>query len=49
MIDEDNGAIPLLRLSASGYLPLGEENGEYLLLRLDGRSTRLTGYETGSV
>ncbi|MCH8009931.1 MAG: hypothetical protein IIC91_13820 [Chloroflexi bacterium] len=49
VIDEDNAAIPLLQLSAAGYLPLGEEDGEYLLLRVDGRSTRLTGYQTGSV
>ena len=49
VIDEDNAAIPLLQLSAAGYLPLGEEDGEYLLLRVDDRSTRLTGYQTGSV
>jgi hypothetical protein len=49
VIDEDNGALPLLQLSAAGYLPLGEEDGEYLLLRVDGRSERLTGYQTGSV
>ncbi len=49
VIEEDNAALPLLELSAAGYLPLGEEDGEYLLLRVDGQSDRLTGYQTGSV
>ncbi len=43
-----NPALPLLQLSASGYLPLGEEDGRFLLLRPAG-GTQLTGYRTGSV
>ena len=43
-----NAALPLVRLSSAGYLPLGEENGEFLLLRVGGGS-RLTGYQTGHV
>ncbi len=49
VIDEDNAALPLVELTSAGYLPLGEEDGSYLLLRVDGRSEHLTGYRTGSV
>ena len=49
VIEEENAALPLLQLSAAGLLPLGEEDGRYLLLRVAGNSSRLTGYQTGSV
>ena len=42
-----NPALPLVQLTAAGYLPLGEENGEFTLIRLNG--ARLTGYRTESV
>jgi hypothetical protein len=42
-----NPALPLVRLSSAGYLPLGEEGGHYLLLNVSG--TRLTGYRTANV
>jgi hypothetical protein len=45
-LDGGNPALPLVQLSAAGYLPLGEENGRFLLLRPAG-GTRLTGYRTG--
>ena len=41
-----NHALPLVQLSAAGFLPMGEENGRFLLLRPSG-GTRLTGYRTG--
>ena len=44
-----NPATPLVQLSAAGLLPIGEEDGRLLLLRIAGRSQRLTGYQTGSV
>ena len=45
-----NPALPLVQLSAAGYLPLGEEDGRFLLLRLgNGGGTHLTGYRTGAV
>ena len=44
-----NAAAPLVQLSAGGLLPMGEENGRFLLLRIVGRSQRLTGYRTGSI
>ena len=44
-----NPATPLLPLSSAGLLPMGEENGRFLLLRIAGRSQRLTGYQTGSI
>lgn len=43
-----NAALPLVQLSAAGYLPLGEEAGRFLLLRV-GEGSHLTGYRTGSV
>ena len=46
-LNGENPSLPLLRLSASGYLPLGEEDGRFLLLRV-GNGTHLTGYRTGS-
>lgn len=49
VIEEENAALPLLQLSAAGLLPLGEEDGRYLLLKVAGNSNRLTGYQTGSV
>jgi hypothetical protein len=45
-LDGGNPALPLVQLRAAGYLPLGEENGRFLLLRPAG-GTRLTGYRTG--
>ena len=47
-LDGDNPTLPLLQLSAAGYLPLGEEDDRFLLLRVGG-GTHLTGYRTGSV
>ncbi len=43
-----NAALPLVQLSAAGYLPLGEEDGRFLLVRPAGGS-HLTGHRTGSV
>ena len=43
-----NAALPLVRLSSAGYLPLGEERGEFLLLNLGG-GKRVTGYRTAGV
>ncbi len=42
-----NPTLPLVQLSAAGYLPLGESNGRFLLLQPAGVGTRLTGYKTG--
>lgn len=42
-----NPALPLVQLSAAGFLPLGEEDGDFLLLRLGGR--RSVGYRTEGV
>lgn len=44
-----NPATPLLQLSSGGLLPMGEEGGRFLLLRIAGHRNRLTGYQTGSV
>ena len=44
-----NPATPLLQLSSGGLLPMGEEDGRFLLLRIAGHRNRLTGYQTGSV
>ena len=49
VIAEDNAALPLVELTSAGYLPLGEEDGRFLLLRVDGRNEQLTGYRTGSI
>jgi len=46
LLDGANPAVPLLQLSAAGYLPLGEEDGRFLLLRPAGGS-HLAGYRTG--
>ena len=43
----DNPAMPLVQLSSAGYLPLGEEEGSFYLLRV-GEGTHLTGYRTAS-
>ncbi len=43
-----NAALPLVRLSSAGFLPLGEERGEFLLLNLGG-GKRVTGYQTAGV
>jgi len=47
-IDGGNAALPLVQLSAAGYLPLGEEDGHFILIR-PVTSNHLTGYRTGSV
>lgn len=47
LLDGGNAALPLVQLSSAGYLPLGEEDGRFLLLHLGGPS--LAGYRTGSV
>lgn len=44
-----NPATPLVQLSSAGLLPIGEEDGRFLLLRIGGQSHRLTGYRTGSI
>ena len=46
LLDGENPALPLLQLSASGYLPLGEEDGRFFLLNVGG--THLTGYRRGT-
>jgi hypothetical protein len=43
-----NPALPLVQLTASGFLPMGEENGEFLLMRLGG-GKRVTGYRSEGV
>ena len=48
LLNDRNAALPLVQLSAAGYLPLGEADGRFYLLRLD-EGRRLTGYRTGSV
>jgi len=47
LLDGRNAALPLVQLSSSGFLPLGEEDGRFLLLRVGG--SHVTGYRTGSV
>jgi hypothetical protein len=47
-LDGPNAALPLLQLSAAGYLPLGEEDGRFYLLRVAGSGSHLTGYRAGS-
>lgn len=42
-----NPALPLVQLTASGYLPLGEEDGRFLLLDLG--NTHAIGYRTANV
>jgi hypothetical protein len=42
-----NPALPLVRLTSAGYLPIGEEDGRFLLVRVGGGGY-LTGYETAS-
>lgn len=48
MLRGANPALPLVQLSSAGYLPLGEEDGDFLLLRVGG-GRRLTGYRTEGV
>ena len=43
-----NPALPLVQLTSSGLLPLGEENGDFLLLSIAGNK-RVTGYQTAGV
>lgn len=47
LLDSANPALPLVQLSAAGYLPLGEEDGRFYLLRVGG-GRLLTGYRSGS-
>jgi hypothetical protein len=47
-LGDNNPAIPLVRLSSAGYLPLGEERGEFLLLNLGG-GRRVQGYQTAGI
>jgi hypothetical protein len=49
MLDGDNPALPLVQLTASGLLPLGEQDGRFLLLQPATNGRRLIGYQTGSV
>ena len=46
-LDGANPALPLVQLTSAGYLPLGEEDGRFLLLNMG--SPRLTGYRTEHV
>jgi hypothetical protein len=49
MLNGVNPALPLVQLSAAGYLPLGEEGNRFYLLRIaENNKTYLTGYRTGS-
>jgi len=48
MLDGGNAALPLLQLSAAGYLPLGEEDGRFYLLQVAGSGSHLTGYRSAS-
>ncbi len=48
LLDGTNTALPLLQLTAAGYLPLGETGGRFLLMSLGGAGTHLTGYRLGS-
>ena len=47
LLDGENPAMPLVQLSASGYLPWGEEDGRFFLLQ-PGGGTHLVGYRTGT-
>ncbi len=47
LLDGANPALPLVQLSSAGYLPLGEEDGRFLLLRVGG--SHVTGYRTAGV
>jgi hypothetical protein len=47
MLEDENPVMPLLELSAAGYLPLGEEDKRFYLLRVGG-TPHLTGYRTGN-
>lgn len=49
MLDGVNPAVPLVQLSASGYLPLGEEDGRFLLLRVAEPRDSLIGYRSAGV
>jgi hypothetical protein len=46
-LNNENPAIPLVHLSSAGFLPLGEENGHFVLLNL-GAAKRVTGYQTAT-
>jgi hypothetical protein len=48
-LEGKNPALPLVRLSAAGFLPLGEERGEFLLLDMGGRPKQVVGYRTDAV
>lgn len=47
MLGGANAALPLVQLSAAGYLPLGEEDGRFLLVQ-PASGSHLFGYRTGS-
>ena len=47
-LDGENPLLPLVQLSAAGYLPLGEQDDRFLLLSV-GRDTHSIGYRTASV
>lgn len=46
-LDGANPALPLVQLSAAGFLPLGEEDGRFLLVRFR-EGSHLTGYRSAS-
>jgi len=47
MLNGKNPALPLLQLGAAGYLPLGEGDGRFYLLRMGG-GTHAAGYRTAN-
>lgn len=50
LLGNQNAALPLVQLSAGGYLPMGEDGeGRFYLLNVAGGSRYSTGYRTGSV
>jgi hypothetical protein len=47
LLDGANPALPLVQLAAAGFLPLGEEDGRFLLLRFS-EGSYLTGYRSAT-
>jgi hypothetical protein len=48
LLDGENAALPLLQLSSAGYLPLGEDDGRFVLLRTANTNRFVTGYRWGN-
>ncbi|MGB2695892.1 MAG: hypothetical protein WBD55_12020 [Dehalococcoidia bacterium] len=47
LLDNKNPALPLVRMSASGYMPLGERDGRFYIMRI-GSGPFLTGYRSAT-